>query len=263
MSASPLPVVSSELIARLEQALVDAEGKQLGPQSIARIDGATVVRELPAYRRSALVHVWGRPSPSELANLLQALEPGARVDIVPGAFSPQIGTVLRDAGFEYAGIAPVLYGKPRALKTDAAAGVTLRRARRSELPRLGELFSDGWQTVEADRTGRVAFFVASASAPDRHIFVAEVDATPAAIAVLWIAQGIGYLAGAATLPRFRGRGCQTALIRRRLDVAARAGCELVCGATEFDTPSQHNMERAGMRIAYFKELWAPTSNGSR
>jgi len=55
MTASPLPIVSSELIARLEQALVDAEGEQFGPQSLARIGGATVVRELPAYRRSALV----------------------------------------------------------------------------------------------------------------------------------------------------------------------------------------------------------------
>jgi GNAT superfamily N-acetyltransferase len=60
------------------------------------------------------------------------------------------------------------------------------------------------------------------------------------------------LFGAATLPRFRGQGIQTAFLHRRMAVAAEAGCDLAVTVTLGGSTSQRNAERAGFRVAYSK-----------
>ena len=63
---------------------------------------------------------------------------------------------------------------------------------------------------------------------------------------------IAALFGAATLPEFRRRGVQTALIARRLHQATLAGCEYAVVSTQPGSGSQRNMERRGFRLAYTK-----------
>jgi len=60
------------------------------------------------------------------------------------------------------------------------------------------------------------------------------------------------LFGTATLPDFRRRGVQTALIAQRLHEAAQAGCEYAVVSTHPGSGSQRNMERRGFRLAYTK-----------
>ncbi|HEY6766350.1 MAG TPA: GNAT family N-acetyltransferase [Candidatus Sulfotelmatobacter sp.] len=60
------------------------------------------------------------------------------------------------------------------------------------------------------------------------------------------------LFGAGTLPEFRGRGLQTALLRVRMKAAAAAGCEHAVIVTRGGTTSQRNAERLGFRVAYSK-----------
>jgi len=74
---------------------------------------------------------------------------------------------------------------------------------------------------------------------------------------------IASLFGAATLPEYRCRGVQTALIARRLHEAAQAGCEYAVVSTNPGSGSQRNMERRGFRLAYTKVVmtreWPETS----
>jgi GNAT superfamily N-acetyltransferase len=63
---------------------------------------------------------------------------------------------------------------------------------------------------------------------------------------------IAALYGTATLPEFRRRGVQSALIARRLHEAALAGCEYAVVSTQPGSGSQRNMERRGFRVAYSK-----------
>ena len=58
--------------------------------------------------------------------------------------------------------------------------------------------------------------------------------------------------GTATLPEYRRRGVQGALIAVRLREAARAGCEYAVVSTNPGSGSQRNMERRGFRVAYTK-----------
>ncbi len=86
------------------------------------------------------------------------------------------------------------------------------------------------------------------------LYVAERDGVAAAAAALVIDGELGYLAAASTLPAFRGRGCQTALIRRRISDAAAAGCAEVCSLTA-NPVSRRNLERCGLDLAYTKTAW--------
>ena len=90
--------------------------------------------------------------------------------------------------------------------------------------------------------------------PGWRLYLAEAEGVAAAGGLLVIDGGIGCLAGASTLPAFRGRGCQTALIRTRISDASAAGCHEVCALTA-NPASRRNLERAGLRLAYTKTAW--------
>ncbi len=89
-------------------------------------------------------------------------------------------------------------------------------------------------------------------------FVAEIDGAPVACAAGLIIpeHHIVALFGAGTLPEFRRRGLQTALLRRRMAAAQKAGCEHAVIVTLGGTTSQRNAERLGFRVAYSKATLA-------
>lgn len=81
-------------------------------------------------------------------------------------------------------------------------------------------------------------------------FFALVDGEIAGGAAVGAEDGIAELYGASTLPGFRGRGVQTALLARRMAWAAERNCEIATTTTQPGTSSQRNFERAGFQIAY-------------
>src|ERR1700754_1679551 len=78
-------------------------------------------------------------------------------------------------------------------------------------------------------------------------FFADINGQVAGGGMLTIHDGIASLGGASTLPDFRNRGAQTALVRARLAFAAEQGCELAMVTTLPGTISQRHAERQGFR----------------
>ena len=87
------------------------------------------------------------------------------------------------------------------------------------------------------------------------LYLATLDGTPAAAGILSVHGSVGYLAAAATAPAFRGAGCQSELIARRIADAHALACELIVGQCEYGSVSHRNMHRAGLRLAYTKAIW--------
>jgi hypothetical protein len=87
-------------------------------------------------------------------------------------------------------------------------------------------------------------------------YLASVEGRPAAAAAVYTAPTGTYLAGAATVATMRNRGCQGALIRRRLRDAAAVANPVVV-TTAVGSPSQANLERHGFRVAHTRTLWQP------
>ena len=91
--------------------------------------------------------------------------------------------------------------------------------------------------------------------PGWSLYLARVKKEPAAASALYIGNGVGSLAIAGTLPKFRRLGCQTALLKARLVEATNQKCDLIVAQSGLGTSSQHNMERLGMKIGYTRAFW--------
>ena len=85
-------------------------------------------------------------------------------------------------------------------------------------------------------------------------YLATVEGIPASAASMRLCDGVAQLCGAATLPRFRRRGLQTALLQTRLHEAETAGCDVAVVTTEPGSKSQQNAQRAGFVLAYARAI---------
>ncbi len=89
-----------------------------------------------------------------------------------------------------------------------------------------------------------------------HSFLVEIDGEAIAAGALFLdADGTILLAGASTVPSFRRRGAQRALLEHRLEFARERGSDLVMMVAEPGSTSQRNAERNGFRIAYTRTKW--------
>lgn len=85
-------------------------------------------------------------------------------------------------------------------------------------------------------------------------YLARIDGVAAGEAALSIEDGVALLAGSGTLPEFRGRGVQKALVARRLLDAREAGCDLAFVCTAPGSRSQANVMRRGFELLYTRAV---------
>jgi len=98
-----------------------------------------------------------------------------------------------------------------------------------------------------------------AAVPGFRRYLARVDGVVAGGGGMREFDGIAQLCGAATLPAFRRRGVQTALLHARLRDAARRGCDLAVVTTAPGSPSQQNAQRRGFALLYSRALHVKAS----
>jgi hypothetical protein len=87
-------------------------------------------------------------------------------------------------------------------------------------------------------------------------YLAHVDGNPAAAASLYLHSNGALLGGAATLRRYRRRGCQGALIAQRLADASKH-TDLAVVTVAYGSASQVNLERAGFQTTHTRTAWRP------
>jgi ribosomal protein S18 acetylase RimI-like enzyme len=188
---------------------------------------------------------------------------GVRAEVSTLA-DPTFGTRLTERGYMLFGFENVLGRPVTAADADPAdiAGVDVRMAADPrawmDVVILGFAHPDGGvpsapgesfprETLELAYTDMAAtggFFQYAAFAED------EI----AGGASMRLFDGIAQLCGAATAPRFRRRGIQTALFRTRLRDAARAGCTLAVITTQPGSKSQQNAHRIGFSLLYARAV---------
>lgn len=221
---------------------------------------ATVVRDLAPVRAMNLVLGAAEADAAQLADGLDWAE-GSGVDFyvpvtpgLPGSAAAE--ALLRERGYEQGygwmkfvrGVEPPEPSERpgvEVVELGAADGALLGRIVSAGFglpPWMGTLFegvcgSDGWRC-----------------------YAALVDGEPVGGATLLVNGAVGELGAAATLEAARGRGCQTALLHRRIRDAAAAGCRTLLvetGERTEDRPSAsyRNILRAGFREAYVRPNW--------
>jgi len=86
--------------------------------------------------------------------------------------------------------------------------------------------------------------------PASECYLARIDGKVAGGATLAMRDGVAGLFGASTLPAFRNRGVQTALLHARLNRAAAASCDLAVSLARPGSASQQNILRQDFRVFY-------------
>jgi GNAT superfamily N-acetyltransferase len=99
-----------------------------------------------------------------------------------------------------------------------------------------------------------------------HCFVAFDGDEAAATGSLFVTGGVGWVGAGGTLPEFRRRGAQGALLAARIEAGRRAGCETL--VTETGSPidgqpggSYRNLERAGFEPLYVRQNYLSSADG--
>ena len=135
-------------------------------------------------------------------------------------------------------------------------GVVARAIAPGEEALYGDTASRGWSASD-DLAAFIREFAAiGAASRGSRAFLAELDGTPIAAGSLIVYDGVALFAGASTVPEWRGRGAQAALLAARMDAAVHAGCDLAMMCAAPGSASQRNAERLGFRIAYTRVKWA-------
>jgi len=114
----------------------------------------------------------------------------------------------------------------------------------------------GEQPVSADILDVMGMF---AMAEGIECYLARVDGAHAGGGTLAIRDGVAGLFGAGTLPSFRNRGVQSALLAARLARAVEVGCDLAVCLAQPGSSSQRNIVRFGFSVLYtrvkFERHW--------
>jgi ribosomal protein S18 acetylase RimI-like enzyme len=261
------PPLTPELVERLEYAALN-KGRAAFLHAVALPDnpyGVSIFEQhgLLAYRVRSLPDLpWYKSivgiNDTNLNQLEAALalftHPRVAPTLVTWAtrLTPKIGAALFDLGFAPRGVGTTLYIVAQHLEKNCAPEVLVRELLPDEDRAMFEsvLLGGYGFTNPVQR----AFAVLENNLLGVRRYLATIDGQPAAVATMTEQDGVAYLAGAATLPEWRGRGAQTALIGARLADAAQSN-ELVVVTTAFASPSQYNLERSGFRVAQIKTMW--------
>jgi hypothetical protein len=179
----------------------------------------------------------------------------ARVRVVPGAFDAAQADVLTGLGLRHVGFHTILWSPlpvPERARPDAdIREVTTLEAMDAHIDIQLAAYGIPQTIIERLRPLRRTWLGSSG----RRLYLAYVDGRPAAQASLHWRDGLAYLESAGTLPAFRRRGLQRALIQRRLADAAALGCTLVFGGADFENESRTNQAACGLSVAYTAALW--------
>ena len=191
----------------------------------------------------------------------------------PGLFNAAAGVTEGSAlpaildRFRHAGVAPrvEVIAPPEPLRRALAHhGLVLRGRRRlmtakprsesmpAQVRELTALDQEHFATYNALAGGAPALAAATETVWKKgragRWFVVEVDGHPAAGAVLFEHNGVGYLATAQTMPQYRRQGLHQTLIKARM-AAATPSVGVYCARVAPDSNSQRNLERLGFRVA--------------
>jgi GNAT superfamily N-acetyltransferase len=135
-------------------------------------------------------------------------------------------------------------------------GITARTILAGEEDLWARTAADGWRDA-APGLDEFIFELARLipHRPSGPCFLAEKGGEPIAAGAMGLFNGVALLAGACTIPKWRGQGAQRALLAHRLRYGAEHGCDLAMIVAAPGSASQRNAEREGFRIAYTRLKW--------
>ena len=269
MNADRTPLVSDvELVARIERAEVDLMAEcAAGTGFVRSLAGGVATFAGPGspFNKVAGLGFGGVPDESALDEVEAAYAAhgtAMQVELAHLA-DPAIGVLLTGRGYLLESFEDVLgLALDGGHEPSTPPGIVVRPSGDDE----GDDEFDRWLAVMADSVAhpdtqgvpwhtefprddylRAERLLAGAGV---RRYAAWLDGVLAGGAGLRMADGIAQFAGAATTPRHRRRGIQSALLSARLADAGAAGCDVAVITTQPGSRSQQNAQRRGFQLLY-------------
>jgi GNAT superfamily N-acetyltransferase len=267
LHAMPCPHTDLDLSRRLERAEALAGAKFV--ESRARIDPACGAQWINIVRAWAMFDGPRSPATQTFGLGLFQIPTPEEMECIEGFFrdrdAPPFHEVspladrsmlplLAGRGYRPVELTSVMFQSIERRDT-SASGVQVRIARAAEFDLWAQTAAQGWNDSIGFADLMLGLAQVVAASENNYPFLAEIEGQPVATGSLIIHDGVALLAGASTVPEFRRRGAQGALLDARLNFAASTGCDLAMMCAEPGSASQRNAERQGFRIAYTRIKW--------
>jgi len=267
-----LPAMTRQLAQRIEQNDIDYSLSRL--EGMQQAKGNPLQIEIKRYGNVNAFLIKGWPN-FWYGNKVLGLEPSSetylekivelfgssrlnfRFEIMPGNLNSSLASRLHKLRFAQMSFNTAVYSIPSlTVRASTNEQLRVREVQPNEIDLFLDLYQDGFglpRLIHKEREAVLSWLNRAKSS--LYLCIAHVDDIPAGIGILYIENGIGLLADAATLPEFRGKGCHTAMVRHRIAQAEKRKCDLLTSFVEFGSTSHMNLERVGLRVAYTKSMW--------
>jgi len=181
---------------------------------------------------------------------------------------PTVGEVLTERGYRLRGFENVLGRSPKALEAvESKPELTVEVVRDSDAAIWIDIAVNSFMELDGtgsgpdDSTSReemVRILSDFMVVPGHVRYLGRIDGQPVGEAAMRFDEGLAQICGSGTLPAFRGRGMQKALLARRLTDAQEAGCDLAVVTTAPGSRSQENVMRRGFELLYTRAVLVKT-----
>jgi ribosomal protein S18 acetylase RimI-like enzyme len=181
-----------------------------------------------------------------------------KFEMIPGHFDASLGKEMTRLNLFQSGFHVSLVGEPARSASAADDAIDIEQVTTAgAMEDYLDAYVAGWGVPAKDHAQFKINVRPWLDQAGWSLYLGRLNGQPAAAATLYLKDGVGYLADATTNPEFRGRGFQSALLRRRIRDAGASDADIVFGgATPFST-SHRNQERAGLRVQFVRSLWTP------
>ncbi|MEK4058107.1 MULTISPECIES: GNAT family N-acetyltransferase [Paenibacillus] len=192
----------------------------------------------------------------EIIRFYTAKDRAFQIDVDPVHCSSKLFKGLADHGLYQSGFHAVLYGLPRQAPSELPSKITIVEIDNvNSFDTYAEIHCLASGMALSDKIHFVNNNIGLLNRPGWKLFAGYWEGLPAGVAAMHINGDIASCTLAATIPEYRNRGIQTALLHKRMHEAHLAGCRLITAQAGFGSTSQNNMERAGFQLAWTRAVW--------
>jgi GNAT superfamily N-acetyltransferase len=208
----------------------------------------------------------GLPAADELDALERGhASAGVRVQVELSTLAnPEVARLLTSRGYELIGFENVLARRLADVPDVVKGAIVVSEVRGNESAEWMRALTDAFMHPDVfdgppshesfNRAELERAYGYFAAVPGVSRLLASLDGSTAGGATLYLHDKVAMLCGAATLPAWRRRGVQSALLHARLVSARAAGCDIAVVTTQPGSKSQENVQRAGFELIYSRAV---------